>query len=358
MSLLNPLAREISAKIVYYGPGLSGKTTTLRYIHEAVKPERRGELLTLATEGDRTIFFDFLPLHIERVHGLGVRFQLYTVPGQVFYAATRKLVLNGTDGVVFVADSQAAAREANLHSLEDLRANLSEMGIDESRFPIVFQFNKRDLPSLMTVSEMRRELNELGAPEFETAATSGDGVLPALREISRRVIRSLWDEAPRPPTLVPPPSPAANAVAESSMVGSIVDGLRRAAEHPEMAIMTPVPPPIVEPLESDAGVSFCALWEGRDNVGIAAVEAAIRERLFKRALELSAAALAELLASLPADVGADSPVSRALLLGLDGREYLRLARLVSLPEHAVTEQDALFGLYVLVAARVKSLAVV
>ncbi|UJR86009.1 GTP-binding protein [Sandaracinus amylolyticus] len=375
MSLINPLAREISAKIVYYGPGLSGKTTTLKAIYDAVRPERRGQLLTLATEGDRTIFFDFLPITVNQVQGMGVRFQLYTVPGQVFYEATRRLVLNGADGVVFVADSQRAARDSNLQSFENLQQNLEEMGIDLARFPFVVQYNKRDLPDLMSVEQMRADLNALGAPEHETAANAGVGVLEALRDISGLVVRSLWNELPKSaPRETPaehlPPSPEAAAmqsVRPRGMAGGIVAELQRIVDSGEheaftlnestdvvRAAKTAVPPPIASP---DVGISFAPLWEGADTATVVEIEDAIRQGSHKHALELSARALARLLESLPGTLANESPMAKAGLLGLDGREYLRFCRLVLMPESAVSDKDALFALYMLISAKLKAQAI-
>jgi signal recognition particle receptor subunit beta len=232
MSIINPLSREISAKIVFYGPGLSGKTTSLKRIYESVNPDRRGEFVSLATETDRTIFFDFLPLRIEKVRGMTVRLQLYTVPGQVFYAATRKLVLNGADGVVFVADSQEVCRDANLESLEGLRDNLASLGVDIESFPLVFQYNKRDLEHIMPVEEMRSDLNSENRPEFSTSATVGEGVMPTLKEITRLVIHALWKR----------PLGAGSATSEQQSVvdesgepqADMSSGLPEAAESKEM----------------------------------------------------------------------------------------------------------------------------
>src|SRR6516225_10135121 len=154
MSTVNVMAREIAAKVVFYGPGLSGKTTTLKKIYDSVKPAHRGELMSLPTEADRTLFFDFLPVKVERVGEYSVRLALYTVPGQVFYNATRKLVLQGADGIVFVADSQADAMEKNLESLQNLEENLAEQGIRLDRFPHVFQWNKRDLSPVVSVEDL------------------------------------------------------------------------------------------------------------------------------------------------------------------------------------------------------------
>src|SRR5690242_10691103 len=170
------MAREVAAKIVFYGPGLSGKTTTLRKVYETVRPAHRGEMMSIATEGDRTLFFDFLPVKVERVGDCSVRLALYTVPGQVFYNATRKLVLQGADGVVFVADSQAEAMDANRESLANLEENLLEQGLRLERFPLVVQYNKRDLPNALPLAQLRRELNARSVPDFETCATTGKNV--------------------------------------------------------------------------------------------------------------------------------------------------------------------------------------
>src|SRR5690606_33580465 len=164
VSVINPLARELSAKIVYYGPGMSGKTTSLASVHASLKPSHRGEMISLATEGDRTLYFDFLPVHMGKVQELDVRLQLYTVPGQVFYGATRRLVLEGADGVVFVADSQRDARERNQESLSDLRENLRRFGTPLEELPFVIQYNKRDLPNCMSLEELRQDLNTLETP--------------------------------------------------------------------------------------------------------------------------------------------------------------------------------------------------
>src|SRR5262245_48018163 len=173
MSTVNVMAREIAAKIVFYGPGLSGKTTTLKKIHDSVRPAHRGEMMSLPTENDRTLFFDFLPVKVERVGDFSVRLALYTVPGQVFYNATRKLVLQGADGGGFVVDSNPAVMEANQESYRNLEENLAEQGIRLERFPLVMQYNKRDLAEAAPVEELRARFNARGSPEFETCATSG-----------------------------------------------------------------------------------------------------------------------------------------------------------------------------------------
>jgi len=194
VSSVNLMAREVGAKIVFYGPGLSGKTTTLRKIYESVRPAHRGEMMSLATEGDRTLFFDFLPVKVEKVGDCTVRLALYTVPGQVFYNATRKLVLQGADGVVFVADSQPAAADSNRESLMNLEDNLLEQGLQPDRFPLVIQYNKRDMSGVMPVSQLRAMLNPRGVPDFETSATSGRGVLDGLKAITRLVIQDLKEK--------------------------------------------------------------------------------------------------------------------------------------------------------------------
>ena len=185
MVFLNYTAMQMTAKIVYYGPGLCGKTTNLHWIHGKTAPRSRGEMVSLETETDRTLFFDLLPLDVGVIGGMRVRLQLYTVPGQVFYNATRRLVLKGVDGVVFVADSQVPAAEPNEESLANLRQNLEELGLDPKGVPLVFQYNKRDLRNILPIDKLQQSLNPLAAPSFEAAAIHGVGVFETLKEISR-----------------------------------------------------------------------------------------------------------------------------------------------------------------------------
>jgi hypothetical protein len=191
MSFINYAAREINVKIVFYGPGLCGKTTNLQYIFEKSSPQQKGKLISLATETDRTLFFDFLPLDLGAVRGFKTRFHLYTVPGQVFYDASRKLILKGVDGVVFVADSQEARMDANEESLRNLDENLQENGFDLKSVPYVLQFNKRDLPTAVMVDDMYRLLNIKGEPTFEAVATKGIGVFETLKAAAKQVLYEL-----------------------------------------------------------------------------------------------------------------------------------------------------------------------
>ncbi len=191
MTFINYAAREINCKIVYYGPGLGGKTTNLQYIYNSIRSESKGKLISLATEGDRTLFFDFLPLDAGTVRGFKVRFHLYTVPGQVYYEASRKLILRGVDGVVFVADSQAERMDANLEILTNLQENLKEYGYDLMKMPYVLQLNKRDLPGILDVDEMRRALLVKDEPVFEAVATEGVGVMDTLKAVAREVLLNL-----------------------------------------------------------------------------------------------------------------------------------------------------------------------
>src|SRR5512140_2985069 len=191
MTFINYAAREINCKIVYYGPGLCGKTTNLQYIYDRTNPSAKGKLISLATETDRTLFFDFLPLDLGTVRGFKTRFHLYTVPGQVFYDASRKLILRGVDGVVFVADSQEERLDANIEALENLQENLKEHGYDFKKIPYVLQLNKRDLPSAMAVEDLKRELCKKDEPVFEAIAFQGKGVFETLKEVARLVLIEL-----------------------------------------------------------------------------------------------------------------------------------------------------------------------
>jgi hypothetical protein len=191
MSFINHMAREINCKVVYYGPGLCGKTTNLQHLYDKVTPQAKGKMISLATETERTLFFDFMPLDLGQVKGFKVRFHLYTVPGQVFYDASRKLILRGADGVIFVADSQRERLEANQESVDNLRVNLAENGIDIEKIPYVIQYNKRDIPNVVPVEELRQALNPTGAPEFEASARTGPGVFETLKGTARLVLSRL-----------------------------------------------------------------------------------------------------------------------------------------------------------------------
>jgi hypothetical protein len=193
MSLVNFTTREITCKIVYYGPGRSGKTTNLQYIYSQVPDDRRGRMVSLATQTDRTLFFDFLPLDLGSISGFTTKFQLYTVPGQVYYNATRKLVLQGADGVVFVGDSQVRQLDENIESLQDLQANVLEHGIDVRTLPAVLQYNKQDLPRdlILAPQELDDALNFRGLPSFPADALHGLGVFETLKAISAEVLRKL-----------------------------------------------------------------------------------------------------------------------------------------------------------------------
>lgn len=208
MVSINYATREVSCKIVYYGPGLSGKTTNLQYVHRKVPPETKGKLISLATDADRTLYFDFLPINIGAINGFAAKFQLYTVPGQVYYNATRKLVLRGVDGLVFVADSQPDKMDENIESLSNLKENLAEYGYRLEELPIVIQYNKQDLPGVMTPEQMRPILNPYGWIEYSASATEGFGVFDTLKCILKLVL----DKAKSGGT-VPASSPAAVSAA-------------------------------------------------------------------------------------------------------------------------------------------------
>ena len=399
LSVINPLARELSAKIVFYGAGLSGKTTTLQAIYAAVRPERRGELVSLATETDRTIFFDFLPLQVERIQGLGVRFQLYTVPGQVFYAATRRLVLSGADGVVFVADSQPNAKDSNLESFESLRENMSEVDVDLEDFPIVFQYNKRDLPNAVPMDELSRQLNQFGAPEFGTCATTGEGTLPLLRAITKLVLSSLTEQQPAVRRQIVDGDEHEHRERES-IARSVFDASTRlaaatqpaTAEQPKAA---PSPGPVVAPAvagpapqaprlptsgvtigepanvaaparsnsirpvpvevvaRAPGKLSFAALWPPEREPAVQEIEACIARADSAEAVRGATQLLAEMLDSLPGPHGGAGAATKVALLGLDGGLYLRVCRLSTMPKEAQSVADALLALHVLVSARLK-----
>lgn len=191
MSFVNYHLKEINCKIVYYGPGLGGKTTNIQYIYQKTSAQNKGQMITLNTENERTLFFDFLPLDLGEIRGFRTKFHLYTVPGQVFYEASRKLILRGVDGIIFVADSQVERMEANIESYQGLERNLAEQGYDVSKVPIVMQWNKRDLPNVAPVEDLQSQLNKRKFPAFEATATSGEGVFETLKMVSKSVLLNI-----------------------------------------------------------------------------------------------------------------------------------------------------------------------
>lgn len=192
MALINYASREINAKIVYYGPGLGGKTTNIKYIYTKLNPAIKGKLISLATELDRTLFFDFLPVDLGTIRGFKTRFHLYTVPGQVFYNASRKLILKGVDGIIFVADSQIERYDENILSFENMQENLETYNLSLTKIPLVIQYNKRDLPNITPVEELQKILDPQSKyPHFESVATQGIGVFETLKEVCRYVLKAL-----------------------------------------------------------------------------------------------------------------------------------------------------------------------
>lgn len=404
MSVINPLAREISAKVVFYGPGLSGKTTNLQYLHSTIKPKQRGDLISLATEGDRTLYFDFLPILLGKVQDLDVRLQLYTVPGQVFYGATRQLVLEGADGVVFVVDSQEGAFDRNLESLRDLETNLASFGKSLAEVPFVIQYNKRDLPNCVSVEELRSALNEYDVPDFETVASKGEGVKETLKEITRLVKDHLAAQAkehdqedpswrksfrqvaigPRVDSSIPPDDfqskvqDALSVISRSGRPsGTTRDGepLLSLPAAPDLNDLGRTVPPLhgddvsTIPPEPDSAsqqnhaqtiqapatlpLSFMALWEEEDAAAVKKVEEDIVAGYFAEAVYRAAGGVSEILDRLLGPHSAEGSATRAQLLGLNGHEYLELRRLGSRPASTITQRDALFALYMLVAAHIK-----
>ncbi len=234
MPVVNPLARELVFKIVYYGPGLGGKTTSLQFIHAETRPEHRGKMVSLATPVDRTLYFDYLPIRIPDVRDLAVRLQLFTVPGQVYYNATRKLVLTGADGVVFVADSQRLRAEANQESYANLLDNLREHGRELDELPHVVQYNKRDLPGLLDFDELASSVNRYGAPAFGTVATRGDGVFESLEAITRLVVGDFEKRVPE--------AGGTDLGRLELPEGGLAEALRRAEGEPPERRPTPLPP--------------------------------------------------------------------------------------------------------------------
>jgi len=258
MVLFNYSTKELTAKVVYYGPGLCGKTTNLQWVHEKLPIKNKGKMLSLATETDRTLFFDFLPIEIGTIRGMRTRIQLYTVPGQVFYNATRRMVLKGADAVVFVCDSQEAMLDANLESFENMRQNLEANEIDPDEVPLVLQYNKRDLPNALPIEILNERMNPHNVPFYEAVAVKGTGVEDTLKAVTKLVFKSLSAKygdggaassppgrAPGPPRSAPPPPAAAPARVPTPPPPLSEDDLLGELDAPRM---TPGPMPSVQPV--------------------------------------------------------------------------------------------------------------
>lgn len=392
MPVVNPLARELVFKIVYYGPGLGGKTTNLQFIHNATRAEHRGKLVSLATPVDRTLYFDFLPIRLPRVRGMTVRLQLFTVPGQVHFNATRKLVLTGADGVVLVVDSQRERLDANVESLENLRENLREHGRSPIEVPLVIQYNKRDIKqNILPVSELEQRLNPRHAPAFSSVATRGEGVFETLEAIVQAVLSDFDRRAPHEAEARPPPLDLPE--------GGLTDALRRASEpmqrRPSEETKSPPPAPlplanpearpspvtaigrvplaaasssaprrgtasIEKPTEQDSEVGdafeanlelaaddaqsssrtsvtaaplFEGLWPASEMELVRGLEQALRAKDFRTAVDFADRLVTHVLASGASLMsGAHDPprdpLLAVVLLGLQGREYMDFRALV------------------------------
>ncbi len=246
MALFNYATKEITLKIVYYGPGLSGKTTNLQYLHSILNPETKGKLLSLSTEADRTLFFDFLPVELGKIRDFSIRFQLYTVPGQVRYNATRKVVLKGADAVVFVADSQKAMKEQNIESFDNMRENLSSNNIDPDNIPIVLQYNKRDLKNIASVEEMNNDLNAVDYPVMESSALDGTGVEETFKLITKLLVKDIARKhnigLQPPETKEMPPQPARVPAAAETALRPAIE-----APAPSAAVVVAQEEPLVKP---------------------------------------------------------------------------------------------------------------
>ncbi|MBN2343231.1 MAG: hypothetical protein JXX29_21885 [Deltaproteobacteria bacterium] len=360
---------EIGIKIVYYGPGLGGKTSSLQYMHSVLKPENRGRMISLATGIDRTLYFDFLPIQLPKIKNFSIRMSVYTVPGQVHYDATRKLVLQGADGVVFVADSQPARQDANIESMDNLRENLKNHGMDPNTVPMIIQYNKRDLQNVMTVEQMDNELNFRDVPFFETSATKGTGVYDALKAITKLVLADLKkkgiyrDEStsivPKPilentspqvtiegATQPPPPAndsgafefPTSDVVtrrnneSSESLVAAI-------AHHTQLRQSSPPPPANLEDF-----IRFSNLWT-LGHIQVSEIETVIKNEEYTNAVAM----IEELLEQhLKLSGGTHRSVEEGLLsLGVCSAHYLRFNAITAKPQSGgdVTLTDALFCLF-------------
>ena len=319
MVLFNYATKEITAKIVYYGPGLCGKTTNLQFVYDSLPSNNKSKMLSLSTKTDRTLFFDFLPLDLGKIRGMRTKLQLYTVPGQVYYNSTRQLVLKGADGIVFVADSQDFALDANLESLQNLEDNLKRQGVRIREIPLVMQYNKRDLPNALPVAEMQAEVNELGVPHFESVATTGIGVEETLKGITQLVLAHLIKkyglEGSEPidrdiqilNAQVQREQAPDSLWDEEESVGVVVDDAGDAADVPMVATELIAPPAAAEPGPfseiSDYTAPLDFETEIPHEVPMASIEIPLPEGILNSLPELGSATSSSTLAAAPPVAG-------------------------------------------------------
>ena len=369
VSVINVDAKEIVLKVVYYGPGLCGKTTTLQAIHRTIPSEKRPELISVETQEDRTLFFDYLPMEIGKMGNYSIRLQLYTVPGQVFYNSTRKLVLRGADGIVFVADSQPALKTANIESLHNLQSNLAEWGQRLEQIPHVIQYNKRDLDGALPVEELQADLNEAGVPYFETVADTGAGVTSAIRALTRGVLHEVRREATRrrkrarspaaPPTRSAAPAPTAQQSPEPSLVSDDEQILpaphdpppanemhRATTEDDYASVSLLVENTLNESAAAARRVSFVRLWQ---HAILRAKATDVEELIVATVYDASIIKSAQLV-SLAAQYAEDCDGTENQLMwlcGIDGARYAAYRGLVrrALRSDPVDRDDALFVLH-------------
>ncbi|MBN2360379.1 MAG: GTPase domain-containing protein [Deltaproteobacteria bacterium] len=348
MSSVNLSTREITVKVVYYGPGLGGKTSSLQYLHRTLRPESRGQLLSLATGYDRTLYFDFLPVQLPKVKDFTIRMSLYTVPGQVHYNATRKLVLQGVDGVVFVADSQSVRRDANVESWQNLADNLRGHGMNPERVPTVLQYNKRDLPDVMAVSSLAGDLNGRKLQAYETCALTGQGIFEALKAISKLVVADLKQKGIFQDTPAPAPEQQQTPVVSSRIEESLAQHMASRPEGPDEE----------EPAEDAAAISnaprFSELWPtGAAREPILAIENDIDRKQYREAVQRAAVWLTEYVAK--AEGRGTSLAEALLMLGVHGPYYAKFREVTS--HDQTSREDALFCLFFVtdIGARMRGL---
>jgi len=364
MSFVNFSTKEITSKIVYYGPGLCGKTTTLQYIYDSIVPENKGQMVSLATDVDRTIYFDFLPLKLGKIQDFSVRIQLYTVPGQVRYNSTRKLVLSGTDGVVFIADSQRDLLDEDSKSHKNLMDNLEEQGLTLEGLPHIMQFNKRDLPKLSTVPALNEKLNPFNAPHFETCATTGEGVLEGLKTISKLVMQDLsrkgivnkkrvrsfrgglsrTDTMLRP--LVGPATDAARALG-SAIAFEVYEDRGEIDASDVEPVALPAGEPARPRLSASHAISFAPGFEEQDEAGMMiSLEKAVADADGSKVQKLARELFLRLIEDerfFPPDMTESARIS---MLGISLRKYAHFYRLLS--QGSLTPPESLFLMHFVV----------